>query len=176
MLVQLIAHRLRGPDSPLSTYITNLPIGFSGIPMFFGKEVWFLVGSHRPPCRPNNSVNLQAIVAIEYPPVGEQVKKRCKWLFEFSKELAKLPGSAEDPFAGARVDINAMGESALPHCVAMRLLLFALDILIPQCDLKPGILQSIRSGWALACVTSRAFRTKGTQHPASCLPLIGDTS
>ena len=30
------------------------------------------------------------------------------------------------------------------------------------------------SGWALACITSRAFRTKGPQHPASCLPLIGE--
>ena len=110
--MQLIAHRLRGPDSPLSTYITNLPVGFSGIPMFFGKEVSF---RHRWPSlaqpTPNNYfVFLQAIMAIDYPPVGEQVKKRCKWLFEFSKQLAKLPGSPEDPFAGARVDINAMGE------------------------------------------------------------------
>ena len=40
-----------------------------------------------------------------------QVKKRCKWLYEFSKELAKLPGTPDDPFSGTLVDINAMGEN-----------------------------------------------------------------
>jgi histone-lysine N-methyltransferase SETD3 len=77
----------------MNTYIVNLPVGVTGIPMFFPRE---------------------AIAAIEYPPVSEQVKKRCKWLFEFSKELAKLPGTPEDPFSGVVVDINALGESG-PH-------------------------------------------------------------
>ena len=31
---------------------------------------------------------------------------------------------------------------------------------------------SLRTGWALAAVTSRAFRVKGPSHPAACLPLI----
>lgn len=57
-LKQLLAHRVQGAESPLSTYITNLPVGVPGIPMFFSRE---------------------AIAAIEYPPVSEQVKKRCKW-------------------------------------------------------------------------------------------------
>ena len=115
--MQLLSNRLRGPESHFSIYISNLPVGFSGIPMFFPKE---------------------AIMAIEYPPVSEQVKKRCKWLYDFStKELANLPGSPDDPFGGLKIDINAMG-------------------------------------WAMASITSRAFRTKGPQHPASCLPLIGD--
>ncbi|GAX86280.1 hypothetical protein CEUSTIGMA_g13692.t1 [Chlamydomonas eustigma] len=115
LALQLLYHRVRGADSSFSSYISNLPVGVSGIPMFFPRE---------------------CIAAIEYPPVTEQVKKRCKWLFEFSQNvLGKLPGTEEDPFAGVSVDINALG-------------------------------------WAMACVTSRAFRTKGPQHPASCLPLI----
>lgn len=88
--MQLLSHRIQGPESRLGTYIVNLPRGFTGIPMFFPRE---------------------AIAAIEYPPVSEQVKKRCKWLFEFSKELAQLPRTPEDPFSGVVVDINALGES-----------------------------------------------------------------
>jgi hypothetical protein len=90
-------------------------MGIAGIPMFFTRE---------------------AITAIEYPPVTEQVMMRCKWLNEFSKNtLSKLPGTPLDPFKGVLVDINALG-------------------------------------WAMACVSSRAFRTKGPDQPASCLPLI----
>ncbi|KAG2482949.1 hypothetical protein HYH03_018174 [Edaphochlamys debaryana] len=78
----------------------------------------------------------EAIDAIDYMPVTQQVKKRCKWLYEFSTQvLAPLPGSPADPFGGARVDINALG-------------------------------------WALACVSSRAFRTRGPSHPAALLPLV----
>mmetsp|Transcript_24988 Transcript_24988/g.54325 ORF Transcript_24988/g.54325 Transcript_24988/m.54325 type:complete len:401 (+) Transcript_24988:697-1899(+) len=113
--MQVVAHRLQGADSKFSTYVSNLPVGVSGIPMFFPGD---------------------AIAAIEYPPVSEQVKKRCKWLYEFSQNnLAKLPETPEDPFSGVKVDINALG-------------------------------------WALACVTSRAFRVRGPSHPAACLPLI----
>ena len=64
------------------------------------------------------------------------MKKRCKWLYEFSTEvLARLPGSPEDPFGGVAVDINALG-------------------------------------WAMAAVSSRAFRTRGPTQPAAMLPLI----
>lgn len=58
-----------------------------------------------------------------------------RWLADFSKNLKDLPGTPEDPFGGAAVDINALG-------------------------------------WAMACVTSRAFRVKGPDHPAVMLPLI----
>ncbi|KAG2433661.1 hypothetical protein HXX76_008032 [Chlamydomonas incerta] len=77
-----------------------------------------------------------ALDMIDYPPCSQQVKKRCKWLYEFSTDvLAKLPGSPDDPFNGVAVDINALG-------------------------------------WAMAAVSSRAFRTRGPTQPAAMLPLI----
>ena len=64
-------------------------MGVPGIPMFFSRD---------------------AVAALEYPPVTEQVKKRGKWLHEFSTQtLARLPGTPADPFGGTTVDINAMG-------------------------------------------------------------------
>jgi hypothetical protein len=54
---QLLHERLQGPDSPFAAYIANLPAGFEGVPMFFPRE---------------------AIEAIDYAPVVEQVKKRCR--------------------------------------------------------------------------------------------------
>ncbi|GLC45812.1 hypothetical protein PLESTM_001782700 [Pleodorina starrii] len=78
----------------------------------------------------------RALDLIDYPPVSQQVQKRCRWLYSFSQQvLAQLPGSPEDPFDGVTVDINALG-------------------------------------WAMACVSSRAFRTRGPTHPAAMLPLI----
>ncbi|KAG2438459.1 hypothetical protein HYH02_010913 [Chlamydomonas schloesseri] len=115
LALQLIAQRLQGGESQFASYIAELPKGFPGIPMFFPRT---------------------ALDMIDYPPCSQQVKKRCKWLYEFSTDvLAKLPGSPEDPFGGVAVDINALG-------------------------------------WALAAVSSRAFRTRGPTHPAAMLPLI----
>ncbi|GFR48096.1 hypothetical protein Agub_g9781, partial [Astrephomene gubernaculifera] len=115
LALQLLAQRVRGSDSPFAEYIAHLPKGVSGIPMFFSKR---------------------AIQLIDYPPVSEQVKKRCKWLYDFSQQvLSKLPGTPEDPFGGVPIDINALG-------------------------------------WAMACVTSRAFRTRGPAQPSAMLPLI----
>ncbi|GLI58700.1 hypothetical protein VaNZ11_000451, partial [Volvox africanus] len=115
LALQLVFHRLRGSDSKFATYISNLPRGVPGVPMFFSKR---------------------ALDLIDYPPVTQQVQKRCRWLLSFSQQvLAKLPGTPEDPYGGVMVDINALG-------------------------------------WALACVSSRAFRTRGPSHPAAMLPLI----
>ncbi|KAL6746522.1 hypothetical protein V8C86DRAFT_2940393 [Haematococcus lacustris] len=115
LALQLLNHRLMAASSPYAAYIAQLPVGVAGVPIFFSRE---------------------AINALEYPPVTEQVKKRCRWLYDFStKVLAGLAGAPGDPFGGAHVDINALG-------------------------------------WALACVTSRAFRVRGPSHPAALLPLI----
>eukprot|EP00879_Flechtneria_rotunda_P001900 GHRR01002073.1.p1 GENE.GHRR01002073.1~~GHRR01002073.1.p1 ORF type:complete len:603 (+),score=223.44 GHRR01002073.1:581-2389(+) len=89
LAVQVLVHRLAGANSPFATYISYLPIGVSGVPMFFCKE---------------------ALEAMEYPPVVEQVKRRGRWLHRFSLDvLSKLPGTAADPFEGVLVDINAIG-------------------------------------------------------------------
>lgn len=94
LALQLLANRLQGPDSAFAEYISNLPRGVPGIPTFF---------------RP------QAVEALDYPPVVQQVKKRGRWLHEFSTTvLAKLPGTPADPFNGTRVDINALGEHHSP--------------------------------------------------------------
>ncbi|KAL4519701.1 hypothetical protein Ndes2526B_g01726 [Nannochloris sp. 'desiccata'] len=122
LALQLLAHRIHSGDEQkhkvdnYAPYIAALPLGFPGLPMFF------------PP---------NAIAALEYPPVTEQVKRRCRWLLSFATEiLAPIRGDPlKDPFNGVEIDANALG-------------------------------------WALAAVTSRAFRTKGPDQPAAMLPLI----
>jgi histone-lysine N-methyltransferase SETD3 len=52
LALQVLVHRIAGPSSHFATYISYLPIGVSGVPMFFPRE---------------------ALEAIEYPPVVEQV-------------------------------------------------------------------------------------------------------
>ena len=77
-----------------------------------------------------------AISALQYPPVTEQVKRRCRWLLGFANDvLTPLRGTPADPFQETNIDANALG-------------------------------------WALAAVTSRAFRVRGPDHPAAMLPLI----
>ena len=91
--MQVLAHRVQGLDSVFAPYIQNLPVGVSGIPMFFGRE----------PLR-----------GIEYAPVTQQVRMRCQWLLHFAREaLQPLPGTPADPFFGTLVDANALGTSLL---------------------------------------------------------------
>jgi cytochrome b subunit of formate dehydrogenase len=52
MPLQVLVQRIAGPSSHFATYISYLPVGVSGVPMFFPRE---------------------ALEAIEYPPVVEQV-------------------------------------------------------------------------------------------------------
>lgn len=47
---------MQGTESPVALYIANLPVGFPGIPIFFDRD---------------------AIAAIDYPPVSEQVGCLC---------------------------------------------------------------------------------------------------
>ncbi|GFH20538.1 NADPH:adrenodoxin mitochondrial isoform X1 [Haematococcus lacustris] len=56
LALQLLDHRLMAASSPYAAYIAQLPVGVAGVPIFFSRE---------------------AINALEYPPVTEQVKKRC---------------------------------------------------------------------------------------------------
>ncbi|KAL4434341.1 hypothetical protein ABPG75_000782 [Micractinium tetrahymenae] len=115
LALQVVAHRLLGQASPYAAYVNNLPMGVAGLPIFFNGE---------------------ALGTLQYPPVTEQVKKRCRWLLSFTQQvLGPLRGTDRDPFEGAEVDANALG-------------------------------------WALAVVTSRAFRTRGPGQPASLLPLV----
>lgn len=115
LALQVLAHRVQGADSRFSPYISNLPVGVPGIPMFFGRE---------------------PLQAIQYAPVSQQVQMRCRWLLNFAQgALRPLPGTPADTFAGTLIDANALG-------------------------------------WALAVVTSRAFRVAGPSQPAAMLPLI----
>lgn len=78
----------------------------------------------------------EEITALQYPPVTEQVKRRCRWLLGFTSDvLTPIRGTSADPFEGVEIDANALG-------------------------------------WALAAVTSRAFRVRGPEYPAAMLPLI----
>ena len=62
LALKLLFERYRGDESPYATYVSNLPVGFPGIPIFYAKD---------------------ALDALEYPPVSSQVVKRCRWLAEF---------------------------------------------------------------------------------------------
>jgi hypothetical protein len=53
LALQVLVQRIAGPSSHFATYISYLPVGVSGVPMFFPRE---------------------ALEAIEYPPVVEQVR------------------------------------------------------------------------------------------------------
>jgi hypothetical protein len=84
------------------------------------------------------------IEALQYPPVIEQVKMRCRFLLSFAgkdlPEVLSLPlfaeGALAHPFRGQAVDANSLG-------------------------------------WAMAAVSSRAFRVHGPTKPAALLPLVG---
>jgi hypothetical protein len=56
LALQVLVQRIAGPASHFATYISYLPVGVSGVPMFFPRE---------------------ALEAIEYPPVVEQVRCTC---------------------------------------------------------------------------------------------------
>lgn len=158
---QLLAQRLAGPDSVFAPYVSALPIGVAGVPMFFPRP---------------------ALDALEYPPVVEQVKRRGRWLSRFSQDvLAKLPGTADDPFGGVTVDINSLGASLAsdvrcpmriaqsPRKALGRSCFSAMYACVMCLAEFPG---PPAAGWALAVVTSRAFRVAGPTAPAALLPLI----
>ena len=87
--LQVLAHRVQGPASPFATYITHLPIGIQGLPIFFPRE---------------------AVAALQYPPLTSQVQRRCRFLLQFTTQsLQPLAGTSDDPFEG-QVDANALGE------------------------------------------------------------------
>jgi hypothetical protein len=89
LALQLLAQRALGPTSVYAPYVASLPAAISGLPMFFQGP---------------------ALAALFYPPVTQQVKKRCRWLLSFAKEeLAPLAGDAGGPFGGAAIDANALG-------------------------------------------------------------------
>lgn len=64
--LQVLQHRASGPASTFAAYISQLPVGIPGIPMFFRPE---------------------AVAALQYPPVSEQVKRRGRWLHGFSTKV-----------------------------------------------------------------------------------------
>ena len=49
------------------------------------------------------------LAALQYPPVIEQVKKRCRWLLQFSQGPLREHQGDDDPMHGATVDANALG-------------------------------------------------------------------
>lgn len=91
LVTQVLAHRVQGPDSSFSRYIRNLPVGVAGLPMFFPRE---------------------ALSAVEYAPMIQQVRLLCQWLQGFAQGvLQPLSGTPKDPFDGVAVDTNALGDA-----------------------------------------------------------------
>lgn len=107
----------------------------------FRKSVFWKSYQHRG-CHPSAAGS--DIEALQYPPVIEQVKMRCRFLLSFAgkdlPEVLSLPlfaeGALAHPFRGQAVDANSLG-------------------------------------WAMAAVSSRAFRVHGPTKPAALLPLVG---
>jgi histone-lysine N-methyltransferase SETD3 len=113
LALALLRERARGDTSRWRAYVEALPAAFPGLPLFWRRE---------------------AVDALDYPPVAEQVNKRCRWLHEYSAKHLSSP-EALAAFEGKRVDAGGLA-------------------------------------WALAAVTSRAFRVGGPQQPAALLPLV----
>lgn len=84
LALQLLNQRVRGDQSPFGRYIAALPRAIHGLPMFFDGNT---------------------VQSLEYPPVIEQVKKRCRWLIEFTASNSSL----SDAFDGVDIDANALG-------------------------------------------------------------------
>jgi hypothetical protein len=70
LALKVLYERTLGEDSAFWPYIENLPVGFSGIPLFYTKN---------------------DIDALEYPPVSGQIVKRCRWVADYSNSAA-VPG------------------------------------------------------------------------------------
>jgi len=136
LALALLAARAAGPDSPFAAYLSHLPRGFSGVPIFYSRESieaidyppvveqvrWLFSGGGinkgssvlcDRSCQPNASAMHHASTYSFAPRPNNQrtqVKKRCRWLYRFSSDaLASLPGTAADPFGGAAVDMNSLG-------------------------------------------------------------------
>eukprot|EP00884_Botryococcus_braunii_P014680 jgi/Botrbrau1/23212/Bobra.0041s0056.1 len=89
LALQVLAHRIAGGTSPFQAYVKNLPVGISGLPLFFSKE---------------------AHEGLQYAPVRQQVDMRCRWLLHFCRDfLEPLRGTLDDPFGGHPVDANLLG-------------------------------------------------------------------
>ena len=90
-MLQVLAHRARGPDSPFNAYLQLLPARFEGMPIFFGAEAMS--------------------VLRQYPPVSEQANKRCRFLLTFTREQLARPEVAAQVFGGQTIDSGSFGKS-----------------------------------------------------------------
>ena len=84
--LSLLRQRGKGAHSAFAPYIELLPSVHHGVPMFFDGDTLGL---------------------LQYPPLVEQVKKRCRFLIEFSKHID--PAAAQAVFSNHTIDANALG-------------------------------------------------------------------
>ena len=82
--LSLLRERSQGRHSSFSPYIELLPAVHRGIPIFFSGDT---------------------LAMLQYAPLSEQVKKRCRWLVEFSQHTQR----AGALFNEQLVDANALG-------------------------------------------------------------------
>ncbi|GMH33548.1 hypothetical protein BSKO_01382 [Bryopsis sp. KO-2023] len=89
LALKLIGERAKGDESFFVPYLKSLPVGVPGLPMFYQGPI---------------------LRELQYPPLIEQVKKRCRWLVDFgTKQLAPLKGTEQDPFGGVSVSVDGLG-------------------------------------------------------------------
>ena len=126
--LRLLLERALGTRGRHCEYVSNLPTAVQGVPMFFGQE---------------------AIEAIQYPPVLQQVNLRSQFLVALSQNKM---GDTTSAMKGTQVDINALGwgmAATLSRAFRLRgpdepgSLLPLIDMcnhsFKPNCEVKPGL-------------------------------------
>uniref|UniRef100_A0A1D2A541 Rubisco LSMT substrate-binding domain-containing protein n=1 Tax=Auxenochlorella protothecoides TaxID=3075 RepID=A0A1D2A541_AUXPR len=93
-------------------YIAALPSAFPGVPLFFPGE---------------------AVEALQYPPILQQINKRSRWLVSFAREHLAAPRPA---FAHASIDMGGLAWAwAAASSRAFRAQRGAAPVLLPLIDL-----------------------------------------
>ena len=92
--LKLLHERALGTKSPFFQYVSLLPAMHRGLPLFFGPE---------------------AVGALQYPPLAEQVKRRSRFLIDYSSGPLKEVTAVKDgeteivPFDGYSVGADTLG-------------------------------------------------------------------
>ena len=92
LALQLLAQRTRGAANEFDAYMQLLPARFTGVPLFYSAEAMKILG--------------------QYPPVSEQVNKRCRFLLSFTRDHLARAHVAAEVFCGQTIDSGSFGAPA----------------------------------------------------------------
>jgi hypothetical protein len=149
LALRLLQERVRGSDSTFAPYVRHLPRGVSGVPLFWGPK---------------------PVGLLEYPPVNQQVGRPPAAPVAAVRGLQKVQARNPPPWnlppAVRPVQIKLRCRW-LHEFATQTLAALPADL---AADPFGGVAVDVNAlGWALACVTSRAFRLRERR---ALLPLI----